>query len=165
MGIGMDFNQAFDKLIAHEGGYVNDPADPGGETRYGISKRSYPDIDIKKLTLDMARQIYLRDFWLRGGMDKFDGNLAFQVFDFAVNSGIETALRKLQIAAGVADDGHIGPVSLSAIMAIKPEVLILRFLAERLDFMRKLSVWPNFSKGWAARIAADMRLAAEGIKI
>ena len=60
------FLKAFEKVLRHEGGYVNDPLDLGGETKYGISKRSYPHLDIKNLTLDQAKQIYFRDFWQRG---------------------------------------------------------------------------------------------------
>lgn len=156
----MNFDQAFDRLISNEGGYVNNPADPGGETQWGISKRSYPDLDIKSLTRDQAKLIYKRDFWDRGSMDQFDGALAFQVFDFAVNSGIETAIRKLQRAAGVADDGHIGPISLAAINAGTPAAMIMLFVAERLDFWRKLTTWSTFGAGWAGRAAADLRYAA-----
>ncbi len=140
----MNFYQAFDRLINNEGGYTPGTGDPGGETNWGISKRSYPDLDIKALTREDAKAIYLRDFWQRGQMDQYDGAIAFQVFDFAVNSGIETAVRYLQRAVGVADDGHIGPITVAAIKALSvPHVLAL-FIAERLDFWRKLSTWPRF---------------------
>ncbi len=92
----MNFDTACDRLLGLEGGYVNRPDDPGGETNWGISKRSYPNLNIKSLTRDQAKEIYLKDFWLRGQMDKFEFALAYQVFDFAVNSGIETAIRKLR---------------------------------------------------------------------
>ena len=134
----MNFDTTFDRLIGNEGGYVNDPADPGGETKFGVSKRSYPDLDIANLTREQAKAIYLRDFWQAGQMDQYDGAIAFQVFDFAVNSGIQTALRKLQSAVGVADDGHIGPASLAAIKATPVPVALALFIAERLDFWRKL---------------------------
>src|SRR5271169_2172410 len=111
----MNFDQAFDRLLGNEGGYVNNPADPGGETNWGIAKRSYPSVDIKNLTRDQAKAIYLRDFWLRGKMDQYDPAIAFQIFDIAVNSGIETGVRILQRAAGVADDGNIGPVTAAAV--------------------------------------------------
>jgi len=154
------FDLAFDRLMGHEGGYVNNPADPGGETNWGISKRSYPDVDIKNLTRDQAKEIYRRDFWDSGQMDQFDPAVAYQTFDFAVNSGIETALRKLQRAASVADDGHIGPVTVAAIRAMSVADIIMRFTAERLDFWTALSTWPTFGKGWARRAAQDLRYAA-----
>ena len=61
----MTFDAAFDRLIWHEGGYANDPDDPGGETNWGISKRAYPNLVIKALTREQAREIYQRDFWNR----------------------------------------------------------------------------------------------------
>ena len=155
----MSFDQAFSRLIGNEGGYANDPADPGGETNWGISKRSYPDVDIAGLTRDGAKAIYLRDFWQRGHMDNFDGALSFQVFDFAVNSGIETAVRALQRAAGVADDGYIGPVTSTAIKALPVPHMLALFIAERLYFWTGLSNWSQAGKGWARRAVADIRYA------
>lgn len=159
----MSFTTAFDRLMGNEGGYVNNPADPGGETNWGICKRSYPDVDIKSLTRDGAKAIYLRDFWQRGQMDALPPALAFQVFDFAVNSGIETALRKLQFAVGVADDGHIGAVTLATISSKSPAQVIMLFVAERLDFWRKLSTFPTFGGGWVARAAKDLRYGAQDV--
>lgn len=156
----MDFDQAFSRLLGNEGGYSNNPSDQGQETNWGISKRSYPAVDIKALTRDGAKAIYLRDFWQRGHIDEFDAGLAFQVFDFAVNSGIETALRKLQLAAGVADDGHVGPLTLAAIKAKSASDMVMLFTAARLDFWTRLSTWPTFGKGWARRAAADLRYGA-----
>ncbi len=155
------FDVVFDRLIGNEGGYVNDPKDPGGETNWGISKRSYPDLDIKALTRDQAKAIYLRDFWQRGHMDEYDPAIAFQIFDFAVNSGIDTALRKLQAAVRVADDGHIGPVTVAAIKAMSVTDLIMRFAAQRLRFMTKLRNWPQAGAGWVNRIANDLDYGAE----
>jgi len=95
----MNFDQAFDRLIGAEGGYVNNPADPGGETQWGISKRAYPTLDIKALTRDAAKAIYLNDVWARARLDQLAPALAFQVFDAAVNHGAEGATRMLQRAA------------------------------------------------------------------
>jgi len=155
----MDFDTAFERVIGHEGGYVNDPRDPGGETKFGISRRSYPNVDIANLTVDGAKAIYLRDFWLPLG----DAHPAvkFQVFDFAVNSGIQTAIRKLQAAIGVADDGHWGAVSAARYAAMDTNDVLLRFLAYRLDFMASLKAWDTFGRGWARRIARDLMYAAE----
>ncbi len=157
----MNFDLAFDRLMGHEGGYVNDPADPGGETNWGISKRSYPSVNIKALTRDGAKEIYRRDFWARIHGDKIPDGVAFQAFDFAVNSGIETAIRKLQKAAGVADDGHFGPISRAAVAAMTETDLIMRFVAERLDFWASLSTWPSFGRGWARRAANNLRYGAQ----
>jgi lysozyme family protein len=156
----MTFDLAFERLIGTEGGYVNNPADPGGETKWGISKRSYPHVDIRSLTRDGAKAIYLRDFWQRIHADALADGVAFQVFDFAINSGIETAVRYLQRAIGVADDGHWGPVSIAAAAAQSETDTILLLNSERLDFMTRLANWPNASRGWARRIAANLKYAA-----
>jgi len=158
------FDIAFDRLMGNEGGYTDGKGDPGGETNWGISKRSYPLVDIKRLTRDEAKAIYLRDFWLRINADRLcatgrDG-VAFQVFDFAVNSGIETAVRYLQRALGVADDGHWGPRSQAAADAASETDMIMLLNAERLDFMTRLDNWPTASRGWARRIVADLRYGA-----
>lgn len=155
----MNFDLAFDRLIGNEGGYTSNPQDPGGETNWGISKRSYPDLNIAALTRDDAKNIYLKDFWLRGQMDSYDGAIGFQVFDFAVNSGIETAIRQLQTAVGCAPDGNIGPVTIAAITAKPVPTVLALFIAQRLDFWRSLSTWPTFGRGWAGRTAADIRYA------
>ena len=157
----MNFQDAFDRLIGHEGGYVNNPDDPGGETNWGISKRSYPNIDIKNLTRDGAKAIYLRDFWNRIKGDKLYDGVAYQLFDFAVNSGIETAVRYFQRAIGVADDGHWGPLSQAAADAMSETDSLMLINAERLDFMTRLSNWPNASKGWSRRIAKNLRYGAQ----
>ncbi|OZI23758.1 hypothetical protein CAL26_10025 [Bordetella genomosp. 9] len=157
----MNFDIACDRLLDAEGGYVNDPNDPGGETKFGISKRSYPNVDIKNLTRDQAKSIYLRDFWNRINADKLPDGVAFQAFDFAVNSGIETAVRKLQRALGVADDGHWGPISQAAADAMSESDQIMLLNAERLDFMRRLSTWKSFGAGWAGRIANNLRYGAQ----
>ena len=156
----MGFETAIARVLTNEGGYVNDPADPGGETQWGISKRSYPNLDIKNLTRDQAVVIYKRDFWDRVSADKLPPLLQFQALDFAVNCGIETAVRKVQLAAGVTDDGHFGPVSFAAITAMPAVALTMRFFAEELDYRRKLSNWPKYGAGWTARVAADLRYAA-----
>lgn len=157
----MNFDEAFDRLISHEGGYVNHPDDPGGETKFGISKRSYPSVDIAALTRDQARDIYRRDFWDRIQGDDLHDGVAFQTFDFAVNSGIETAVRHLQRSLGVADDGIWGPVSAAAARATSETDQIMRLNAERLDFMRKLRAWESFGRGWAGRIAENLRYGAK----
>jgi len=144
-----------------EGGYINDPNDPGGETNWGISKRSYPNVDIKNLTRDEAALIYLRDFWERINADKMYDGVAFQMFDFAVNSGIETAVRYLQRALGIADDGHWGPVSQAALDTASESDIIMKLCAERLDFMTRLKNWPSAGRGWARRIVQNLKYGAQ----
>lgn len=156
----MTFDVAFDRLIGVEGGYTDGAGDPGGETHWGISKRAYPYLDIRVLTREGAKAIYRRDFWARLEADHLPDAVAFQLFDFAVNSGIETAVRYLQRAIGVADDGHWGPVSAAAAAAMSETDQILRLNGERLDYLTRLRNWPVAGKGWARRIAANLRYGA-----
>lgn len=152
----MTFDEAFQRLIGHEGGYVNHPADPGGETKYGISKRSYPGEDIKNLTLDRAKQIYKRDFWGPAGCDTVPQGIRFDLFDMAVNSGVKAAVRTLQRAVGETPDGVLGPLTLQAIQSADQMRVAIRFNAQRLIFMASLSTWPAFGRGWANRIASNL---------
>ncbi len=151
------FDQCFEKLISHEGGYVNHSNDPGGETKFGISKRAYPQVDIKNLTLDGAKAIYKSDYWDRAQCDKLPPSVAYLLFDSAVNSGIGQAIRFLQRAVGVADDGALGPMTLAAVQRMDAEGLGAKFLGQRLDFMTKLTTWDTFGKGWARRIADQLK--------
>lgn len=153
----MNFDQAFERLIGHEGGYVNDPRDPGGETKFGISKRSYPAEDIKALTLERAKAIYRRDFWGVAGCDAVPDAMKFDLFDMAVNSGPVTAIKTLQRSAGVTPDGLLGPITLQALNSTPGPRLVARFNGHRLDFMTDLKTWPVFGKGWAKRVASNLK--------
>ncbi|SNT33891.1 Predicted Peptidoglycan domain-containing protein [Noviherbaspirillum humi] len=157
----MSFDIAINRLLKNEGGYVKHPEDPGGETNWGLSKRSYPTLDIKNLTRDQAVAIYRRDFWEKIHADELPDGVAFQALDFAVNSGIDTAVRYLQRALGVADDGHWGPVTAAAARTMNEPKVACRLLAERLDFMRRLRTWSTFGAGWAGRVADNLRFVAE----
>lgn len=156
------FAQAFAQVIGHEGGYVNDPRDPGGETKFGISRHAYPQLDIAALTLDDAQAIYWRDYWLRARCDQMAAGLAFDVFDFAVNSGVGMATRHLQRALSVAEDGIIGPLTLSAIARTDMAALRARLYGLRLQFMTSLSGWPTFGRGWVRRLAINLQQIGGG---
>ena len=151
----MTFDDAFDRVISHEGGYVRNPKDPGGETQWGISKRAYPHLDIAALTREQAKAIYKRDYW--DTLPPLPSPVKYQVFDFAVNSGRGTAIRALQRVIGAADDGVWGPESERLSKGV---IDVGAYLAERLEFMTKLKGWPEFGKGWARRIAQNLRYAA-----
>ena len=151
------FDQCFEKLIAHEGGVSENPKDPGGLTNYGISQRAYPNLDIRSLTLAEVKQLYKRDYWDRAQCDQLPSQLSYLVFDAAVNSGIGQSIRFLQRAVGVADDGSIGPITLSAAKRMDTESLCARFLGQRLEFMTRLTTFDVFGKGWARRIADQLK--------
>lgn len=159
----MNFNVAFERVIGHEGGYVNNPKDPGGETRFGISKRAYPDVDIKNLTLDKAKAIYRRDYWERIKATEYDGSIGFQMFDAAVNHGVKAANKMLQRAVAVSDDGIIGPRTLAAVDDMTPFSVVMLFNRERIKFYTGLSTWRTFGAGWSNRIAHNLKYAAEDL--
>jgi lysozyme family protein len=161
----VNFDQAFDRLMGNEGMYSNNPADPGAETMFGITatvaRANGYDGPMRLLPRDKAKAIAKTGYWDRVQADQYDGAIGYQVFDTAYNHGIENAVRMLQRAAGVADDGHVGPVSLAAIKAKSVPDVLARFNAERLAFYTKLSTWPTFGRGWANRIVANLRFEAE----
>lgn len=152
----MNFDQAFERLIGHEGGYVDHPNDPGGETKFGISKRSYPGEDIKNMTLDRAKFLYRRDYWGPAGCDAVPDAARFDLFDMAVNSGVKPAVKMLQKAVGETQDGILGPRTLQAVSSMPPARLCARFNGARLEFMTSLPSWATFGRGWARRIAANL---------
>ena len=154
------FKTMIERVLGHEGGYVNDPKDPGGETKWGISKRSYPMLNIAALTREDAIAIYHKDFWTPIKADRFHDGTAYQLLDSAINSGIGQSIRFLQRALGVADDGVFGPVSLSASATTSESDQLFLFNAERIEFMTKLKNWPDHGKGWMRRIAQNLRFAA-----
>lgn len=157
----MEFGAAFETLIGHEGGYVNDPTDPGGETKYGISKRAYPRVDIKGLTLEGAKRLYREDYWDPLGGDSLGDPLDYAIFDLAVNSGVKTATKMLQTALGILPDGAWGPASAAALTAARDrKTVALRVAATRLGYMTCLATWEHHSKGWARRIAAEIKRIA-----
>lgn len=129
----MNFEDAFKVVVAQEGGYVSDPADPGGETRYGISKRAYPNVDIKTLTLEQARDIYLNDYWREAGCDQLAPEMALLVFDCAVNQGVGRAKQLVAIAHD--------PVS---------------FQAERALHYAGLPTFDRFGRGWMRRLFSTL---------
>ena len=145
----MSFEQAVAMVLRHEGGYSNDPRDPGGETRFGISKRAYPDVDILRLTEDEAKAIYKRDYWDKLRPDELPQELAICVFDCAVNMGRDKAIRLLQRACGVAQDGVMGGNTLAAANRLVDPVV--RFSAERIIAYTGIRGFDTFGKGWLRR--------------
>lgn len=152
------FDTCFEILIGHEGGLVDDPKDPGGKTNWGISSRSYPHVDVAKLTKDGAKELYLRDYWrpIRG--DELPPGLALLVFDAAVNNGAGTAVKWLQRAAEVPVDGMLGPMTLAAASVYGVD---MRFHLQRVVAMTKMPGWPHDGRGWAIRLATLPFQAAE----
>lgn len=169
----MNFDKAFELLIGHEGGYTALRSDPGNwtsgkvgvgvlkGTKYGIAANSYPNEDIKNLTLSRAKQIYKRDYWDKVWGDRLPAALAFHVFDMAVNSGISRGVKILQKTVGSAQDGIMGPATLRAAQAMDVNAAIMLYNANRLKFYTSLSTFGTFGKGWTNRVANNLELGAK----
>jgi len=154
------FEHAFRVLIGHEGGYSNrDPAaDPGGETMHGITARvarawGYKG-EMRHLPLATAKAIAKKEYWDRYSCDQLPPAIGFQVFDTAYHGG--QPVKWLQEAVGVAADGVIGAKTIAAVRAADPHRLVALFNARRLVYLTGLANWPQNSKGWARRIAANL---------
>lgn len=145
------FKAAVAVVLRLEGGYVNDPRDPGGETNMGISKRSYPNEDLVNLTLERAREIYKKDYWDRIRGDELPVRLALAVFDCAVNQGVPVAIRLLQITLQVEVDGELGPLTLTAAHRAGPD-LAWRYLLQRAKRYLQTRNVELYGPGWGARL-------------
>lgn len=140
-----------DRVIAHEGGYVNDPDDPGGETKYGISKRAYPKLDIKNLTRDAAASIYERDYFTSAKLYMLPDPLAYCVLDFGVNAGTSRAVKVLQRVLGVSVDGVVGKGTAAAVEAVRdPYALVAAYQRARTEYYVNLNK-PRYLQGWLNR--------------
>lgn len=158
----MTFDEAFTQLLGHEGGYSDHKADPGGKTQFGITERVARAHgftgDMRTLTRDEAKSIYRADYWEPVRADELPQQVRYDVFDGAVNSGVNQSVKWLQRAAGAADDGIIGPKTLAAVRVMTPDRVAKRYNGHRLRFMKDLKNWPSFSRGWAERIASNLLL-------
>ena len=153
----IEFKDIINNVLQSEGGYVYDKDDPGGETKYGISKRAYPELDIKNLTKDDAKAIYLRDYWQRAKTDKLPSRLREIYFDMCVNFGIGGAVSVLQKACNgknkkdIVVDGMIGRKTIGACANLEEERLrayrVLRFA--KIVFERPTS--EKYWYGWFRR--------------
>lgn len=146
-----NFDVWVNSILKLEGGYSNDPKDPGGETNFGICKRSYPDLDIKNLTIDQAKAIYKRDYWDAVRANDLSYPLNVFMFDAAVNQGVVAAITLLQSAVGVQQDGKIGPATVAAANNAGREAAALFMAARAIRYANN----PNFTtygKGWLKRL-------------
>lgn len=152
------FPEAFTDTVGREGGLINDPDDPGGVTKYGISQRQYPDLDIPNLSMKDAMAIYHQDYWVKPGLHQVeDKALACRLFDLGVNCGSGTAVKWLQKALyimgiNVAVDGIFGPITAKAVNGYRyPKALLslVKFCAvEHYLGLNK----PKFLAGWLNRL-------------
>lgn len=156
------FDDAFDALIGNEGGYSDNPKDPGGATCCGVTERvarayGYTGA-MQDLPRDTAKSIAKKLYWDPLHLDSLDPRVAFQIFDANYNGG--HAVIWMQGAAGAHVDGLIGPQTIAAVQAVPPWQFILRWNALRLRYYTSLKTWSTFGKGWANRIADNLKRGA-----
>ena len=156
------FDRAFALVVGEEGGYVNDVRDPGGETRFGISKRAHPTVDIRNLTLAGAKAIYKAEYWDTVQGDALPPALALILFDFGVNAGVKSAAMMLQRLLGVPADGSVGPRTLAAVEARHGQggALIVDLLTNEMLFKSSLRTWGIYGRGWMRRAMRMAMVAA-----
>jgi len=137
-------------------GYVNDPADAGGETKFGIAKNAHPDLNIKKLTLDGAMNIYYNEYWVTSKAAQLKGPLDVVYFDAYINHRPGAAAKMLQATCDAVQDGAIGPKTLAAIQALDPKDAAVKFLGIRADFFKRIveknPSQAKFLDGWLNRV-------------
>lgn len=163
-----NFETALEAVLHHEGGFVNHPADPGGMTNLGCTKKVWEEwvghpVDertMRALTPADVAPLYKAKYWDKVRGDDLPAGVDYVVFDAAINSGPGRAAKWLQEVLDVVVDGAIGPGTLRAVAAQDPAALVEKYQARRLDFLQSLSTWATFGKGWGRRVA-EVKTAAE----
>lgn len=146
------FDQCLRFVLKHEGGHVNDPKDPGGETIFGISRRAHPEAWANgRPTIEQAGDIYHRDYWMPLKCDDMPPEIALCVFDLAVNAGNRRAAMMLQENIKVKADGVIGPVTIAAVNRADTINLCRSYTADRIMFYAGLDTFSRFGLGWVRR--------------
>lgn len=162
-----NYQKCLETILHHEGGYVNHPKDPGGETNLGVTKRVYEEWggtkDMKDLTVEDVAPIYKKNYWDRVKGDDLPGGLDLCVFDFGVNAGTGRAAKYLQNLVGATADGAIGPGTLRAVALYVEsegvEATIDRYQAARQKYYEQLSTFETFGRGWTRRVNETRELA------
>ena len=156
----MNFDESFTRLLGSEGGYSDHPADNGGRTMWGITEgvaiRNGYRGEMRDLSQAFAKVIYKKLYWDAVHADDVPDDLRYSLFDAAVNSGVQQAIKWLQRSLLVPDDGVIGPVTLSAASYHPGYVVAARLNGHRLQFMSALPTWPAFGRGWCNRVAKNL---------
>jgi lysozyme family protein len=161
------YETAITQVFKDEGGYTNDPRDPGGPTNWGITledarhywKSDATADDVKNMPKSVAEDIYVKHYATPVDYNALPAGVDYSVLDYAINSGISRSIKTLQGVVGTSPDGVIGPLTIDAVHVHKSGEIIDAIYAERLAFLQKLSTWDHFGNGWTARCANGRRLA------
>lgn len=162
-----NFEQCLALVLKEEGGWVDDPRDPGGETMMGVTKKAWetyighpvPSGSMKNLTLKDITPFYRTNYWNKIRGDELPEGVDLAVFDYAVNSGVSRAAKQLQACAGAKQDGIIGQQTLAAVKSKNPVDLIKCICDNRTAFLKGLSTWKTFGKGWGRRVTTVSKTA------
>ena len=152
----VEFNDIIEVVLHHEGGYVNDPDDPGGETNFGIAKRSHPDVDIANLTKDGAKEIYKEHYWDRNKVEDLPEDLRHIYFDMCVNQGRGRAVKIMQRAAnaqgaGLVVDVGMGPKTIAAMDGVELQRVRAYRVKYYADLVTRKPDLEKFYFGWFRR--------------
>ena len=160
-----NWEKSLEVILHHEGGYVNHPKDPGGETNLGVTKRVYEDFggtkDMKDLTIEDVEPIYRKNYWDKCRCDDLPSGADWSVFDWAVNSGTGRAAKAMQKIVGATPDGAIGPKTLEAIAGKDPKELVEKMYDQRQAFYERLKTFDTFGRGWTRRNKETKETALE----
>ena len=165
-----NFEKSLELVLAHEGGYVNHPSDPGGKTNLGVTQRVWEDyvghkVDeqtMRNLTKELVAPLYKSRYWDAVHGDQLPSGADYLAFDFAVNAGAFRSIKTIQRALNITADGIIGPVTVKAIQDTNAEEFINNFTNAKESFYRSLANFPTFGRGWLNR-AAESKKAAKGM--
>ena len=163
-----NFSKALEIILHHEGGYVNHPKDPGGETNLGVTKRVYEDFggtkDMKELTQADVEPIYKKNYWDKCKCDDLPSGLDYVAFDWAVNSGVNRSSKGIQKSCGAEPDGIIGLKTLELVKGQNITFMIENFQLIRQEFYERLDHFDTFGKGWTRRNNEATKVALEMVK-
>jgi lysozyme family protein len=155
-----NWQKSFELMLQSEGGYVNNPLDPGGRTNLGVTQavwenwvgRKVDEPEMRGLTAEKVEPLYKKNYWNAVRGDELPVGLDYLVFDFGVNAGAGRSIRLLQSAVGVTPDGGFGPITLNAVKSFEPAKLINNFSNEKVSFYKLLPTFSTFGKGWLNRV-------------
>ena len=162
-----NFEQCLALVLKEEGGYVNDPRDPGGRTNHGVTQKTWEsyvghpvtEMDMMNLTIQDVAPLYKEQYWDKINGDSLPLGIDYATFDMAVNSGVGRAAKTLQQVLGVAQDGQVGEATISACEAANPREIATGVCEKRLAFLQSLPTYDTFGRGWSSRVASVEKAA------
>ena len=165
-----NFQKSLALMLKSEGGFSNDPHDPGGMTNLGVTRcaweayvqRQVDEAEMRGLTPEIVAPFYKARYWDACKCDQLPLGIDYSVFDFTVNAGVSRASKTMQMALGTAADGIVGPATLGVANNADPDEFLEKFSAAKEQFYRNLPTFEHFGKGWLRRVS-EVKQTAEGM--